>query len=72
MFNATKGCETIPLYRNGQPVTHTTAKSGELYTYHVSSMITEKFNNATMTLQGRDGEHRLLNSTEFKVYTVGQ
>ena len=73
MFNASKGCEVIALYRDGQPVFHTKTLSGEVYTLHVVPSITEEFNNATMTLQGRhDGESRVLNSTEFKVYTVGQ
>ena len=66
VFNATDGCKVIRLYRDGEPVFSIQRPTvNGVHTIDVHS-ITEQFNNATMTLQGRY-DFVLLNSTEFKV-----
>ena len=71
VFNATEGCNVITLFRDGEVVTYSQRPTvNGVHTIDVPS-ITEQFNNATMTLQGRY-DFVLLNSTEFKVYTVGE
>ena len=70
VFNATEGCKVISPFRDGKSVIFSQTLVNGVHTINVPS-ITEQFNNATMTLQGRDN-HNLLNSTEFKVYTVGE
>ena len=72
MFNATKGCKVITLFRNGEPVFYPPKPPfNGVHTIHVAS-IDEQFNNATMRLIGGDNNGNLLNYTEFKVYTVGE
>ena len=71
MFNATEGCEILNLYRNKDWVTFSQRPSNaDLHTFDVPS-IDERFNNATMTLRATNSSGSVLNSTEFKVYTVG-
>ena len=72
MFNATKGCEVLNLYRDGDWVIFSRRPSNtDLHTFDVSP-IDERFNNATMTLRATDSSGiNILNMTEFKVYTVG-
>ena len=71
MFDATEGCKLISLFRDGKSVIFSQTLVNGVHAINVPS-ITEQFNNATMTLQGRDKHWNLLNSTEFKVYTVGE
>ena len=72
VFNATEGCRVISPFRNGEPVILSQTLVNGVHTINVPS-ITEQFNNATMTLRGIGGiDLHVLNSTEFKVYTVGQ
>ena len=73
MFNATEGCKVITLFRDGEEGVFYIPIStiNGVHTIDVPS-IAERFNNATMTLRGADNDGNLLNSTEFKLYTVGE
>ena len=72
MVNATEDCHTIVPFRDGDWVNYVPRPSNitDLHIIDVLS-IDERFNNATMTLRATDSAGSVLNSTEFKVYTVG-